>query len=154
MTLLEQTLTLDRCFVDIASESKKAILEQIAQLLEDSIPDLDRHGTFENLIAREKLGSTGFGNGIAIPHCRISGCSQPACMVLQLEHAIDFDAIDAEPVDLLFVLVVPEDATEAHLGLLSAIAGMLNKSTVREDLRSATTSQELYQIILAAQEPH
>jgi PTS system nitrogen regulatory IIA component len=96
---------------------------------------------FEALIAREKLGSTGFGNGIAIPHCRLKGCEAPISALLHLDAPIDFDAIDGAPVDLLFVLLVPEAATDAHLELLRQIASMLDRKEVREKLRSAPSNE-------------
>ncbi|PZQ43247.1 MAG: PTS fructose transporter subunit IIA, partial [Ectopseudomonas oleovorans] len=106
---------------------------------------------FESLIAREKLGSTGFGNGIAIPHCRLAGCSAPISAVLHLETAVDFDAIDGVPVDLLFVLLVPEAATDAHLDLLRQIASMLDRQDVRERLRQAKSGEDLYQVVVDIQ---
>ena len=102
-------------------------------------------------MAREKLGSTGFGDGIAIPHCRLIGCTAPISAVLHLETAVDFDAIDGEPVDLLFVLLVPEEATDEHLELLRQIAGIFEQDDVRERLRNAPDSNALYQTVLNAQ---
>ena len=101
--------------------------------------------------AREKLGSTGFGNGIAIPHCRLIGCTSPISAVIHLASAVDFDAIDGEPVDLLFVLLVPEEATDEHLELLRQIASIFEQDDVRERLRNAPDSTALYQAVLAAQ---
>jgi PTS system nitrogen regulatory IIA component len=106
---------------------------------------------FESLIAREKLGSTGFGNGIAIPHCRLKGCESPISALMHLDAPIDFDAIDGAPVDLLFVLLVPEAATDAHLELLRQIASMLDRKEVRDRLRSATSNEALYQVVLDEQ---
>jgi len=106
---------------------------------------------YEALIAREKLGSTGFGNGIAIPHCRLQGCESPVSALLHLDAPIDFDAIDGAPVDLLFVLLVPQAATDAHLELLRQIASMLDRKEVRDKLRSAATSEALYQVVLDEQ---
>ena len=118
MIRLETILTPGRSLVNVPGGSKKRALEQIANLIAREVPDLEMQDVFECLIAREKLGSTGFGNGIAIPHCRLAGCSAPISAVLHLETAVDFDAIDGVPVDLLFVLLVPEAATDAHLDLL------------------------------------
>jgi len=118
------------------------------------VPDLDEQVVFESLIAREKLGSTGFGNGIAIPHCRLKGCSTPVSALLHLERPIDFDAIDGAPVDLLFVLLVPEAATDAHLELLRQIASMLDRDDVRKRLRGAKTDEELYNVVLDVQNGH
>ncbi len=131
--------------------SKKRILEYIAHLIANDVQGIDEDVLFESLVAREKLGSTGFGNGIAIPHCRLIGCTTPISAVLHLETAIDFDAIDGEPVDLLFVLLVPEEATDQHLELLRQIASIFEQDDVRERLRNAPTSEELYKTVLAAQ---
>ena len=131
--------------------SKKRILEYIAHLIANHVPGIDEDVRFESLVAREKLGSTGFGNGIAIPHCRLIGCTTPISAVLHLETAIDFDAIDGEPVDLLFVLLVPEEATDQHLELLRQIASIFEQDDVRERLRNAATGADLYQTVLAAQ---
>ena len=151
MISIEQILTPGRSLVNVLGGSKKRVLEQIASLVARDLPDLDAQDIFESLIAREKLGSTGFGNGIAIPHCRLSGCTTPICAVLRLETPVDFDAIDGVPVDLLFVLLVPEAATDAHLELLRQIASMLNRSDVRDSLRMAQSSEKLYQLVLDAQ---
>ena len=151
MIQLQTILTPGRSLVNVPGGSKKRVLEQIAALAARDLGELDAHDIFESLIAREKLGSTGFGNGIAIPHCRLSGCSTPLCAVLHLEAAVDFDAIDGAPVDLLFVLLVPEAATDEHLELLRQIASMLDRADIRERLRQAPDSQALYQIVVDAQ---
>ena len=151
MIQLQTILTPGRSLVNVPGGSKKRVLEQIATLAARDLGELDAHDIFESLIAREKLGSTGFGNGIAIPHCRLSGCSSPLCAVIHLEAAVDFDAIDGAPVDLLFVLLVPEAATDAHLELLRQIASMLDRADIRERLRQAADSQALYQIVVDAQ---
>src|SRR5690606_12711012 len=130
---------------------KKRVLEYIAHLIACDLPEIDEDVLFESLVAREKLGSTGFGNGIAIPHCRLIGCNAPISAVLRLETAIDFDAIDGEPVDLLFVLLVPEAATDEHLELLRQIASIFEQDDVRERLRNAPNNAALYQAVLDAQ---
>ncbi|WJN58781.1 PTS IIA-like nitrogen regulatory protein PtsN [Pseudomonas sp. SO81] len=154
MIRLETILTPARSLVNVPGGSKKRVLEQIANLVARDLPDLDAQDIFENLIAREKLGSTGFGNGIAIPHCRLSGCSAPISAVLHLDSVVDFDAIDGAPVDLLFVLLVPEAATDEHLELLRQIASMLDRSEVRERLRQAQSNESLYQVVVDVQSGH
>ena len=154
MIRLETILTPGRSLVNVPGGSKKKALEQIANLIAREVPDLEMQDVFEALIAREKLGSTGFGNGIAIPHCRLKGCAAPISALLHLETAIDFDAIDGAPVDLLFVLLVPEAATDAHLELLRQIASMLDRKEVREKLRSAPSNEALYQVVLDEQNGH
>ena len=151
MIRLETILTPGRSLVNVPGGSKKKALEQIADLISSQVPELEMQDVFEALIAREKLGSTGFGNGIAIPHCRLKGCDTPVSALLHLEAAIDFDAIDGAPVDLLFVLLVPQAATDAHLELLRQIASMLDRKEVREKLRSAKTNEALYQVVLDEQ---
>ena len=137
--------------MNVPGGSKKRVLEYIAHLIASDLPDIDEDVLFESLVAREKLGSTGFGNGIAIPHCRLIGCNEPISAVLHLATAIDFDAIDGEPVDLLFVLLVPEEATDEHLELLRQIASIFEQDDVRERLRNAPTNTALYQTVLDAQ---
>jgi PTS system nitrogen regulatory IIA component len=140
--------------VNVPGGSKKKALEQIANLIAREVPDLEMQDVFEALIAREKLGSTGFGNGIAIPHCRLKGCQSPISALMHLDTPIDFDAIDGAPVDLLFVLLVPEAATDAHLELLRQIASMLDRKDVRDKLRSAASNEALYQVVLDEQNGH
>ncbi|MCY1273021.1 Nitrogen regulatory protein [compost metagenome] len=151
MIRLEQILTPGRSLVNVPGGSKKRVLEQIAKLVARDLPDLDNQDIFESLVSREKLGSTGFGNGIAIPHCRLTGCNSPISAVLRLDAPVDFDAIDGAPVDLLFVLLVPEAATDEHLELLRQIASMLDRSDVRERLRQAPDSTSLYQVVVDVQ---
>jgi len=151
MIRLESILTPGRSLVNVPGGSKKKALEQIANLIHREVPDLAMQDVFESLVAREKLGSTGFGNGIAIPHCRLKGCTTPVSALMHLDAPIDFDAIDGAPVDLLFVLLVPEAATDAHLELLRQIASMLDRKEVREKLRSAPNNQALYQVVLDEQ---
>ncbi|MGK8707857.1 PTS IIA-like nitrogen regulatory protein PtsN [Metapseudomonas otitidis] len=151
MIRLEQILTPGRSLVNVPGGSKKRVLEQIANLVARDLVDLDSQDIFESLVAREKLGSTGFGNGIAIPHCRLQGCAAPVSAVLRLDAAVDFDAIDGAPVDLLFVLLVPEAATDEHLELLRQIASMLDRSDIRDRLRHAQDSENLYQVVVDVQ---
>ncbi|MGE8479379.1 MAG: PTS IIA-like nitrogen regulatory protein PtsN [Pseudomonas shirazensis] len=152
MIRLETILTPGRSLVNVPGvSSKKRALEEIAKVVASEVSELDQQEVFEKLIAREKLGSTGFGNGIAIPHCRLKGCANSVSALLHLDHPIDFDAIDGAPVDLLFVLLVPEAATDAHLELLRQIASMLDREDVRKRLRAARDNKALYQVVLDVQ---
>ena len=151
MIRLETILTPGRSLVNVPGGSKKRVLQEIATLVDREVPDLEMQDVFEALFAREKLGSTGFGNGIAIPHCRLKGCSSPISALIHLDAPIDYDAIDGAPVDLLFVLLVPEAATDAHLELLRQIASMLDRKEVRDRLRAASSSEALYQVVLDVQ---
>ncbi|MEE1869362.1 MULTISPECIES: PTS IIA-like nitrogen regulatory protein PtsN [Pseudomonas] len=154
MIRLETILTPGRSLVNAPGGSKKRALQEVATLIHREVPDLEMQIVFESLFAREKLGSTGFGNGIAIPHCRLKGCTSPISALIHLEAPIDYDAIDGAPVDLLFVLLVPEAATDAHLELLRQIASMLDRKDVRDRLRAAQSSEALYQVVLDVQNEH
>jgi PTS system nitrogen regulatory IIA component len=98
------------------------------------------------LITREKLGSTGLGQGIAIPHCRVGNCTQPLGALLSLETPIPFDAPDDQPVDLLFVLLVPKEARQQHLDILASIAGLFSQQQFCGRLRAVRDSSSLYQV--------
>ena len=142
-------LSLDRvaCCDDVAS--KKRLLEQISDLLAGSATGLSDSEIFEALINREKLGSTGLGKGVAIPHGRMPGLESPVCAFIKLSTAVDFDTSDGEPVDLVFALLVPEDSTEEHLQVLSTIAEIFSNSGVCTALRNCDSNdcllQQLYQ---------
>ncbi|KPW29604.1 PTS IIA-like nitrogen-regulatory protein PtsN [Pseudomonas coronafaciens pv. atropurpurea] len=151
MIRIENILTVGRSLVNAPGGSKKSVLQEIANLIGREVPTIDTDTVFTSLVAREKLGSTGFGNGIAIPHCRLAACEQPVSAVIHLANPIDFDAIDGAPVDLLFVLLVPQAATDEHLELLRQIASMLDDKDVRKRLRSATSNEALYQVVLDVQ---
>ncbi len=140
-TILAPELTLCRA----NGTSKKRILEFVAEQVSGQYPELDETRIFNNLIARERLGSTGIGQGIAIPHCRLDGCSRVVGALITLEEGVAFDAIDNLPVDLLFTLIVPKEATSEHLELLSQLAEKFNDRSFCDSLRACTTSDELYQ---------
>ena len=153
MNPLSNLLSVDQVQLNLEASSKKRVFEQAGILFETRL-GLARSTIFDSLFAREKLGSTGFGNGIAIPHCRLAGCSVPVSALLRLDAPVDFDAIDGAPVDLLFVLLVPEAATEEHLELLRQIAGLLDRAEVRERLRQAQDGFDLYQVVLDTVDGH
>ncbi|KAA0692467.1 PTS IIA-like nitrogen-regulatory protein PtsN [Halopseudomonas laoshanensis] len=146
MMQIDHILTPERTFAGVQGVSKKRVLELIGKLVAQH-SHLDPDSIYESLIAREKLGSTGFGNGIAIPHCRLEGCHKAVGALLQLESKIDYDALDGEPVDLIFVLLVPLEATEQHLQILKMLAGKLDQSSLREALRNAPDAESLYRIM-------
>jgi len=146
MQPLNQILTPRRTVCRAPGISKKRLFETIARIISDDQLSLSYDEVFDHLIAREKLGSTGLGKGIAIPHCRVANCTQPLGTLLTLEDPIDFDAPDDKPVDLLFVLLVPEEAHQQHLDILANVARLFNQSTFCEQLRAATDNKVLYDI--------
>ena len=137
---LEQVLT----GTDIAS--KKRAFEEVGFLFE-SRHGLSRALVTDSLFSRERLGSTGLGNGVAVPHGRIKGLKLPLAAVLLLQQAIGFDAPDNQPVDLLVFLLVPEAATQKHLELLSEIAALLSDEARREAMRRSVTADALHALI-------
>lgn len=144
---LQSILTPELTQCGLPGSSKKKVLQEIARLVSLHVPSLKEDLIFDNLIAREKLGSTGIGQGIAIPHSRLEHCQQVIGGLFTLKDAIGFDAIDNEPVDLLFVLIVPQEATSEHLELLSQIAEKFNDTELCARLREAQSDSELFEII-------
>lgn len=129
--------------------SKKKVLEHIAEAIALAFPSMSENLLFDNLINRERLGSTGIGQGIAIPHSRMEECENVIGALVVLDEKISFDAIDNQPVDLLFVLIVPKEATSEHLELLSQIAEKFNDQALCEKLRNADDNDALYEIMTA-----
>jgi PTS system nitrogen regulatory IIA component len=130
------------CNADVSS--KKRALEFLAGLLAGSSESADALDIFQHLTEREKLGSTSLGHGVAIPHARTSGSDRAIGAFIKLEQGIDFDSPDNKPTDLLFALMVPEHYTDEHLEILSGLASCFSDEALCQNLRSATTSQELY----------
>lgn len=143
MTLLDSVLSIDCTKSAVECSSKKRALELICEIAHQGT-DIDTQCIFDNMLAREKLGSTGIGSGIAIPHSRIPGLKKAVAVLLQLKEPIPFDAIDKQPVDLLFALIVPEEEAKEHLKTLSAMAEKLNDKRLCRQLRRAQTDEELF----------
>ena len=146
MNRLAAILPASHVLVGVEASSKKRAFEQ-AGLLFENAHQIARSTITDNLFARERLGSTGLGHGVAIPHGRIKGLKNPLAAVLRLEQAIPFDAPDDEPVNLLIFLLVPEAATQRHLEILSEIAEMLSDRTLREQLKTELESARVHQLI-------
>jgi PTS system nitrogen regulatory IIA component len=138
--------------VDIGATSKSSLFEQ-AGLLFEAHHAIAMATVAANLLARERLGSTGLGHGVAIPHGRIKGLKEPVAAVMRLRKPIAFDAPDDEPVILLVFLFVPEAATQRHLEILSEIAEMLADRELRERLKNESDAGALYRTIAAWQAP-
>jgi PTS system nitrogen regulatory IIA component len=125
------------------ASSKKRVLEQAARLLAGNRDEPGAEQIFERLLERERLGSTGLAGGVALPHARMPGMNQSCGAFLRLAEPVDFDALDGQPVDLVFALLVPEDANEQHLQLLAELATMFNAEELRNRLRTADTDQAI-----------
>ena len=146
MNRLASILPASQVLVGIDATSKKRAFEE-AGLLFESLHGLSRALITDSLFARERLGSTGLGHGVAIPHGRIKGLRSPMAAVLQLARPIGFDAPDEQPVGLLIFLLVPEAATQKHLEILSEIAELLSDAALRERIKSAASAEELHGLI-------
>lgn len=130
-----------------SSSSKKRSLETLSGLLADAMPDFTDAEIFNSLIGRERLGSTGLGNGVALPHGRMQGLRQPLAALVVLSEGIDFDAIDRKPVDLLFALLVPEESTDEHLQILANLAKMFSDQEFCSRLRSCKDRDQCFTLI-------
>jgi len=146
MNRLAAILPAGNVLVNVEATSKKRVFEHAGLLFENQHA-IARSTVTDNLFARERLGSTGLGHGVAIPHGRVKGLKNPLAAVVRLAQAIPFDAPDDEPVGLLIFLLVPEAATQRHLEILSEIAEMLSDRELRDRLKSATDAGALHKLI-------
>ncbi|OWH85032.1 PTS IIA-like nitrogen regulatory protein PtsN [Vibrio cholerae] len=144
---LSEVLSLDCTKSAVQCSSKKRALEIISEI---AALHTGQNATelFECMLSRKKMGSTGIGNGIAIPHARMSDSENAVAVLLQCEEPIEFDSIDNRPVDLLFALLVPEDQCKEHLKTLACMAERLNDKQILKQLRNAASDQELYNIMV------
>ncbi|QKK01987.1 MAG: PTS sugar transporter subunit IIA [Pseudomonadota bacterium] len=144
---LADVLASDRIAVDVSVSSKKSLLEKAAEMLAATSASADAREIFDSLCQRERLGSTGLGHGVAIPHGRVAGQESVAAALIRLKRAIDFDAPDQKNVDLFFALAVPSQCTDAHLQLLAEIAERLGCEDQRRRLREADQPEQLLRIL-------
>lgn len=145
MNIIE-ILSAGQTCIQVNCDSKKSVLEKLSQVLTQSTQTITQKEVFNSLIEREKLGSTGIGFGVAIPHARIEGIHKPIGALLQLRQPISFDAPDEEGVDLLFGLLMPMDCTEEQIKVLGALAELFSSQELREKLRAAHDNNALYRI--------
>jgi len=153
MNRLSAILPAGQVLVSVDATSKKRAFEE-AGLLFETLHGLNRALITDSLFARERLGSTGLGHGVAIPHGRIKGLKQPLAAVFQLANPIGFDAPDELPVQLLIFLLVPEAATQKHLEILSEIAELLSDSGLRDRMKSSDEASALHSLITSWQSAH
>lgn len=153
MNRLSAILPSAQVLVSVDATSKKRAFEE-AGLLFETLHGLNRALITDSLFARERLGSTGLGHGVAIPHGRIKGLKQPLAAVFQLANPIGFDAPDEQPVQLMIFLLVPEAATQKHLEILSEIAELLSDSGLRDRMKAADQAATLHELITGWQSAH
>ncbi|MGO8754585.1 MAG: PTS IIA-like nitrogen regulatory protein PtsN [Gallionellaceae bacterium] len=145
MNLISQILPIDNVILDTESTSKKRVFERVGILFENN-RQIARSQVFDSLFAREKLGSTGLGQGVAIPHGRIKNLREAVGAFVKTQSPIPFDAPDGQPVNLIFVLLVPERATDVHLQLLGELAQMFSDKTFREQLQAGNDPAVIHQM--------
>ena len=146
MSEITNFLTEDSIIMDCDSKSQKNTLEVISNKMAE-LTSTNKDEIFQKLYEREKLGTTAFGNGIAIPHARIEGIQNAKVIILKLTEAIDFNSIDGNKVDIVISLFVPNDNNEMHVELLSSIASLLDNQVFREKIRTANTASDVMMII-------
>jgi PTS system nitrogen regulatory IIA component len=146
---LNAILSADRVISGVSVTSKKKALEELSRLLAKGTDTLSATDIFNGLTAREKLGSTGLGHGVAIPHGRMAGVSNSVGAFIRLRHAVDYDAHDGQAVDLAFGLVVPVAATEEHLKHLAAIAEKFSDEEFCKKMRAAKDDRTLHELLVS-----
>ncbi len=137
----------ERISCGVEAQSKKRALEAVSELIARDEKDISTHDVFDSLLARERLGATGVGHGVAIPHGRLPRSDHAIGALVRLKQGVDFGAADNEPVDLLFALLVPEQSTEEHLRILAALAAMFSDEEFRRRVREADTPEEMYRLL-------
>lgn len=145
---LDNLLTPERISCQQSVASKKRALEMMCELLAAGQSSLEESQIFSCMLERERLGSTGVGHGVAIPHSRMEGVDQALVAIAVLESGIDYDAIDGEDVDILFALLVPQECTEEHLQILASAAEMFSDEALCAALRNAKDSDSIYQAVV------
>lgn len=143
----------DAILPSLKAKSKKQLLQELSQHAE-RLTDIDSRAIFDTLLHRERLGSTGLGRGIAVPHVKFKELDRIICIFARLEEPIDFDALDDGPVDLVFFLLAPEHASGDHLKALAKISRLLREPHVLDQLRAASSREALFAILTATSTPH
>lgn len=142
---IESILSLSRTHANIQANSKKRAIEEAAKLIAASMEGLDAEEIYNSLIAREKLGTTAIGHGIAIPHCRLSSCQEIVGSLISIQDPVDFGAFDDQGVNLMFVMLVPSEEVEEHLQALAMLAERFETKSYRDLLSAAENHQALFE---------
>ena len=145
---IAKILPVDHVFTDIKARSEKLVLQELSQRACASTK-LDMYAILDVLLAREHLGSTGIGGGIGLPHGKIEGLKELTAFFTRLEDAVNFDADDGKPVDLVFLILAPNHAESVHLRALSAVARLLQRPEIAKDLRAAPDAAACHKILTA-----
>ncbi len=151
--ILEQLISPGSVLCNVHARSKKHSLEILSELLANPNPDIANEEIFAKLIERERLGCTSLDKGIAFPHCRISGVQASCGALMRLSEAVEFDSPDGVSVDLIFGLILPKELNDSHYGDIDMVTGFLANDSLAAKLRSANSSSELYDALIAGHVP-
>lgn len=145
---LSNILDLNDVIANLKTSNKNNVIEELVDVLVENRPSLNKDELIDVLVERERLGSTGIGDGVAIPHGKYSGVNQPIISFGRSIKGVDFNSMDAQPVHIFFLLVAPEDSASIHLKALARIAKILKNNSFKRKLMEAATREEIYQIII------
>ena len=140
---ISDILSEDMILADLDADNKRNLLEQLSTIIADKC-SLDKNAVFEALLERENLGSTGYGNGVGYPHARMEGLQKVFAMVARLQHPLDYDAIDAQDVDIVAMMVSPENSGNDHLQTLAMLSRALKNEKTCHAIRQAKNAHEIY----------
>jgi len=144
---IQQLISLRRVVPAVAAPTKQRLLETLCGLLADT-DEIDAQVALQSMIERERLGSTGIGDGVALPHGRLKGLTRAVGAFVTLEHEIDYDSLDRKPVRMAFALLVPDNATHEHLQWLRELAMIFSNKNIREHLLHAGSAEEMYRTLI------
>ncbi len=145
---LSEILAIDNIIPELKAKDKKSVLGELAEVIARYDADIDKDNLVKVLIEREHLGSTGIGDGVAIPHGKLSSVKQPIVSFGRSKKGLDFDSMDGQPAFLFFLLLAPENSSGVHLQVLTKIARILKSSTFRKELMNVGSREEIYQTII------
>jgi PTS system nitrogen regulatory IIA component len=148
---ISSLLATERVFTNAEISSKKRLLEYIAEKAANEL-QIARSEIYNQLLERERLGSTGLGEGFAVPHARLNNLDQTHACFVKLDEPINYDAIDRQPVDLVFVILIPEASTEEHLRILASLAKIFSDQAVCDQIRNTESTEQILDIIQQAEQ--
>ena len=149
---LEEIIEENNIIPELKAKDKIGVLEGLAEVISNHDPSIDKNDLVKVLVEREHLGTTGIGDGVAIPHGKMRGVTQPIVSFGRSKEGLDFESMDGEPAYLFFLLVAPESSSGIHIQVLARIAKILKSSAFRKKLMEATTREEIYQTIIESDE--
>jgi len=149
---LSEIIDKDNIIMELKAKDKRVVLEELAEVIATHDPSIDKGTLVKILVERERLGSTGIGDGVAIPHGKFNGLKSPLMSFGRSREGLDFESMDEQPVYLFFLLIAPENAVGIHLKVLAKIAKNLKSSAFRKKLMEASSKNEIYQTIIQADE--